>query len=355
LLSDAYSRRVRFLGQESDLQLALSAFSQARALEPNLLDVELAWVVYLYHGLDEFEQALQALENLGTRADGDARAVELKGYLYRRLGRYPEAYRELATAQTLDPKNTSRVDDLVNLAIWIGDCDAAEQHASDALDMAPNDASAVFAFVDYELECRDNYDRSRALAGSVDLTPVYHVWSARLLAFFSHDLQRMLELALMDPEPPDTYDWLFNLSHRAWVLRYVGRTEEAEQVLDEMADALDGRSETGAWSDDPDYAALMMELASMRGDKAATLRWFDTFIALRFPADKFDHWTFAASAPYWAWSFVDTGLYDEAVALLGEMLERPGGHTWRYIDAMPCFEVLDDHPGFQELRGVYGN
>jgi TolB-like protein/tetratricopeptide (TPR) repeat protein len=355
LLSDAYSRRVRALGQDSDRHEALFAFARARALEPDLLDVELAWVVYLYHGLNEFEQALRALENLGTRADGDAKAVELKGYLYRRLGRFQEAYRELARAQSLDPKNRERVDNLVYGAGWIGDCDAAAQHANDVMRMAPDDANAVFAFVDYELECRDNYDRSRALARSADLTISYQIWSARLLAYVSDDRQRMLELAMLDADPPDTYDWLTNLGHRAWVLRYLGQPEEAEQILDNIEERLAGMSVTKASPDYPDYASEMFNLASMRGDKAATQRWFDEYIAGEFPADKFDHWNYSRLAPFWAWTLVDTGLYDEAVAVLGEMLEKPGGHTWRFIDAMPCFDVLDDHPGFRELRAKYGS
>ena len=355
LLSDAYSRRVRLLRQDGDLQQALSAFSRARALEPNLLDVELAWVVYLYHGLSEFEQALQALEHLGTRGDGDVKVLALKAYLYRRLGRYEEAYRELLQAHSLDPKDMDSAVNLVYLALWTGDCDAAERHAEDFLSMSSSHGFAIFAFVEFELECRNNYERSQALVRSVELMTENQVWVARVLAFFTEDRQLMLKLAMLNPAPPDTYNWLSNLSHRAWVLRYLGQADEAEQVLQEIEKTLVAKTVTETSSDYAVYASHMFNLASMRKDKAATLRWFDTFIRNGYPAEKFDHWTYSMLAPFWAWTLVDTGLYDEAVALLREMFERPGGHTWRYVDAMPCFDVLDDHPGFRELRAKYGN
>jgi TolB-like protein/tetratricopeptide (TPR) repeat protein len=355
LLSEAYSRRVRISGQDGDLRQALWAFSRARALEPNLLDVELAWIVYLYHGLSEFEQALRALENLGTRADGDVKTMALKGYLYRRLGRYEEAYRELLQAYSLDPKDLDSAANLVYLALWTGNCDAAKRHAEDFLKMSSNHGFAIFAFVEFELECRNNYDRSLALVRSVELMTENQVWVARVLAYFVDDRERMLELARLNPSPPGTYDWLSHLAHRAWVLRYLGQPEEAEQVLDELGEALAERGQSASSSDNPDYALSMMNLASMRRDQAATLRWFDTYLALGFPAEKSDHWLYSGMAPYWAWTLADTGLYDEAVALLREMLQSPGGHTWRFVDAMPCFDVLDDHPGFRELRATYGN
>jgi len=124
-LSESYSRIARLTGDEVARAQALAAFANARMLEPELLEVELAWVVYVYHARLNFDAALQALERLGNRAAGVADAVKLKSYLYRRLGRFREAYDTMRRASRLSPRDVAAAGSSVLMAIWIGNCAAA--------------------------------------------------------------------------------------------------------------------------------------------------------------------------------------------------------------------------------------
>jgi hypothetical protein len=56
----------------------------------------------------------------------------------------------------------------------------------------------------------------------------------------------------------------------------------------------------------------------------------------------------------YALNFARAGLQDEAIEELGQMLERPGGHRFPYVDNIRAFEVLQDHPVYIALREQFG-
>ncbi|HSM32137.1 MAG TPA: hypothetical protein VK854_15675, partial [Woeseiaceae bacterium] len=108
-LSEARARMARALDDSDLREAALSALAEARALKPDLLEAEIAWAVYLYHGQFEYAKALAALESLGERGERNPDVLQLKAWLYRRLGRYEQAYDTMLASYELDPRDAATV------------------------------------------------------------------------------------------------------------------------------------------------------------------------------------------------------------------------------------------------------
>ena len=100
-LSVARTRLAQILDDEPLREAALTALARARTLQPDLLETELAWAVYLYRGLFEYEEALEVLEALEQTHGLNAYALELKAYLLRRLRPVPTCARNDARGTAL--------------------------------------------------------------------------------------------------------------------------------------------------------------------------------------------------------------------------------------------------------------
>jgi TolB-like protein/Tfp pilus assembly protein PilF len=87
------------------LAQAESAVQAASRLQPDAGDTHLARAQNLYWGYLDYDGALAELEVAGQGLPNDPRAVELKGYIERRQGRWDESISDLKRAIELDPQN----------------------------------------------------------------------------------------------------------------------------------------------------------------------------------------------------------------------------------------------------------
>ncbi len=351
-LSQARSRLVQLTGDSNTEQAALAALTKARALEPDLQEVDLAWAVYLYRGLSEYEQALQVLEALRERSALNATSLQLKAWLLKRLGRPEEAYRNMLEAKRLEPRSIQIAGSLVHLAIKSDDCEGAGQHARAALSLAADSADLRAHAANYELECTGDTHRASELLREVqfETEQSWVLWTARNAAISARDYERMLELSMirepgLNPVNPIT-DQLFE----SLALRYLGRDEDAAATLDAVADALAAMEREGVHDRGAAYAWAMTWYHSMRGDGEATRRWVEKFRQRFRKEEKGDRVLEAVYHLSYAFNLADTGLHDEAIAELRVMFEEPGGYGFRFVDAWPEFDALRDHLGYIELR-----
>lgn len=146
-----------------------------------------------------------------------------------------------------------------------------------------------------------------------------------------------------------------NQLYRAWILRLVGRDDEAQSIVNDVGTMLRNWDEGDVAANRAMYAWLMAQYYSLRKDKEQTLRWHREYWNQSFPEGKLDLYWLTDNLPFMAANLADAGLHDEAVELLRRLFDNPGGATWRYIDADPTLDVLDGHPGFEALRDEYGS
>ncbi|NIV33332.1 MAG: hypothetical protein GWN58_28975, partial [Anaerolineae bacterium] len=163
-------------------EAALAALMRVRSLRPDLLEAELAWAEYLYRIMREYGQAVEVLESLGDRVAGHAQALELKSWLYRRLGRYREAYQVGLDVVQLEPRSPTVAVFIAMIAPLFDDCDTAEVYAQRALALAPELADIKSQVAHYELECNGDALRAQQLLKDLDLSVVFDIWRVALWA-----------------------------------------------------------------------------------------------------------------------------------------------------------------------------
>lgn len=351
-LSIAYTNLARSTGDEEMEESALSALAKARAMQPGLLETELAWVVYLYRGLSEYEQALEALEAIGERAAQNVESLKLKSFLYRRVGRYDDAYETLLEAQRIEPRGLGITTDLANLAAITGRCGAAGEHARLALELSPDSAEARIKAADYEHMCTGDVQRANEILRTAPLDTNWHVIIAREAAIFAKDYQRLLELAETGYPNPGPGHPIRHQLMRAEALRHLGRAQEAEAALDQAGRMMDDLDQQG--DSTSRIPATRARYFAMRGDPESARYWVDEYrknTQIRHRGDRFSQ---ANIRFFYADILARAGLRVEAIAELRVMLEEPGGRTFLYVDNWPPFENLKNDPGYLELRERFG-
>jgi TolB-like protein/cytochrome c-type biogenesis protein CcmH/NrfG len=352
-LSMARTRLAQISDDAEIRESALAALAKARALHPDLLETDLAWVVYLYRGMFEYEQALEALEALGQNGSLDADSLRLKGWLYRRVGRFRDAYTTMLEAQRLDPRDISIAYTLVSMAFMIDDCEAADRHARAALSLAPDSVDVRTTLAEYELECTGNAQRANDLLRNLAFESNWHFGTAREAAICARDYHRILELSEVGwPNPGPVYT-IYDQLIRSYALRYLGREEQALAALDAAAESLVGLEREGIH--DRDAALANAWYYSRRGDAESTRRWVEVSRKRARLETKGDRYIESNQHLYYATSLAAAGLNEEAITELRVMFEEPGGHGFRFVDAWPDFDSLRDDPGYVELRTRFGD
>jgi len=352
-LSMARTRLAQISNDAEIRESALAALAKARSLQPDLPETELAWAVYLYRAMFEYEQALEVLEGLGEKSSLDAESLQLKSWLYRRVGRFRDAYTTMLEAQRLAPRGISIAYGLVSMAVLSDDCEAASRHARAALSLAPDSLDVRTTLAEYELECTGNAQRAGDLLRNVTFETNWHFSTAREAAICARDYHRILELSEVGWPNPGPALTIYDQLIRSRALRYLGREEQALAALDAAVESLIELEREGIHDWDAAFANAWYY--SMRGDAESTLRWVEVSKERARLETKRDRYIEATQHHYYATSLAGAGLNEEAIAELRVMFEEPGGYGFRHVDAWPDFDGLRDDPGYIELRERFGD
>src|SRR5262249_7038139 len=89
------------------LSAAEEVLKKAAELRPDSADTHLARAQHLYYALRDYKGALSELDVARHGLPNDSRVAELTGYILRRQGKLEEGLRALQQAASLDPRNTS--------------------------------------------------------------------------------------------------------------------------------------------------------------------------------------------------------------------------------------------------------
>jgi tetratricopeptide (TPR) repeat protein len=352
-LSIARTRLAQISDKAEIREPALAALAKARALQPDLMETELAWVVYLYRGLWEYEQALEALEVLGDKGSLDAESLKLKSWLYRRVGRFQDAYQTMLEAQQLEPRGIAITESLIRMAFQSDDCEAAMRHVRVGLSLAPDSLRMRTAVAEYELECTGDAQRASDMLRNVTFETDWTFFIAVEAAFCGRDYHRILELSEVGAPILGPVETIFAQLIRSQALSYLGREEQAAAALDVVAESLAGLEREGIQDSGAANANAMYY--SMRSDAEATRRWVEVSRERAQLETKGDRASESNQHFYNAGFLAIAGLNEEAITELRVMLEEPGGRGFRFVDAWPNFDNLRDHPDYIELRERFGN
>jgi len=337
-------------------EAVLEAVAQARALQPGLLEAELAWAEYQYRFKSEYGQALETLEALGDRLAGNVYALQLRAWLNRRLGRYDTAYQALQAARQLAPRSPSIYLDLTNYAWLLDGCDAAGRHVEQLLALAAEEPASRVRAAEYELECNGNARRAADLVRGLDFTKIGGWESAMQAAWLARDGQMWQSLNLAGSANPEPDSPAWQQLNLAVFHRYLEPDEAlSNRAFAKAAELLEVLANDADFVQTGDFAALNASYYSFRGDAAETRRWIEEHRQRFHRLYRGDLAEEAKNHLFYAWAFAAAGLNDEAVEELRIMLEQPGGHRFPYFDGDPIFAALKDQPGYVALRERFGH
>jgi TolB-like protein len=354
-LAAAHTKASGNLFEKEASEAALEALARARQLRPGLLEAEIVWAEYQYRQMQEYARAMETLEALGERIEGNVYALSLKAFLNRRLGRFEEGYRNMQSVWRLEPRSPGTYFNLIHFAISVGDCDAAKRHAETLLSLARDLPVALGYVAYYELNCNGDAQRAADLLRGKDWVDIGGLPVSFLAAFAARDAAMILELVAETPRDPNPEFPIWQQLNQYVAYTFVTHDADlAEQALDRAGELLEAYGAEPDQAASTDFSNMKRVYHSARGDAAATRRWVEEHRSRVHNQTKGDVMLAADDRLWYAFELSQVGLYDDAVAELRTMLEGPGGFRFPFADVVLVFEGLQNHPGYAALREQFG-
>lgn len=349
-LSIELSRDAQASQDPAKKEPALAALTRAEQLQPGLYEVELARIVYLYRVQYEYQQALDALDVLEERHTVDASALMLKAFLLRRMGRFEDAYQTATAAKKLDPRSIQIASQLINMAWEIDDCDASNAHARAAMALASDNLDIRVSVAHSELQCNGDAQRANALLKDADFNGYFQILVAEMAANAARDWAGLLAITKYPFYPERSIYYTFEQLEGVVALRNLKRIQESEAQLDSVNDMLEALEDNPLIFESRFFAMAKMFYSAMRGDPDATRKWLNESKQRQERESKGDQSSKVSLYTHYARALATAGLHSEAIEELRLALESPGGDRFPFINSLPVFDVLKDHPDYIALQ-----
>jgi TolB-like protein/Tfp pilus assembly protein PilF len=138
------------------LSAAEEALKKAAELRPDSADTHLARAQHLYYALRDYNGALSELDRARQGLPNDPRVVELTGYILRRQGKAEEGLHALQQAASLDPRNTSLLQQIATSYQVLRRYAEAAATLDRALQIKPDDVALGAIRAEVDLNWRAN-------------------------------------------------------------------------------------------------------------------------------------------------------------------------------------------------------
>jgi TolB-like protein/Tfp pilus assembly protein PilF len=120
------------------LTLAKTAVDKALGLKPDLPAANVALGYYYYHGLGDYEKALQAFSAALKEAPNDTDTLAAIGFVERRQGKFEESVQHLKSAIELDPRVADLPNEIGAVLTRLRRYAEAERYYDRSLQLAPD-------------------------------------------------------------------------------------------------------------------------------------------------------------------------------------------------------------------------
>jgi len=338
-------------GRTEERARAREALDRLVQLDPDGDETHVARGYYAYWGEARFADALREFGIVAERRPGDAEVRRLTAYLHRRTGAWEAAARTMERLLELDPRNAS-------VALFLGQTYArmrrwedAERHLDRAIALTP-DSHAPYAekLVYVRLWGRGDTAAAREVLEDAARSLPAGDWGLahlrRELAVFRRDLPAAIAAVQAVRDKRRLDHWILAFLHRR--LGEEARSRSHADSLLRLGEAqLQGaveqrwrRREAEALVTRARGRALLGRTEEAVADARRALELFPV------SSDAFSgpsHGMAVASV------MMEAGHNDEAVALLGELLEIPSPVNRPFLRMHVLWDPLRDHPGFQAL------
>jgi len=353
-------------GYESDTLPARRSLDSLRAIDPGGADALYAEGVYDYYAKGDYEAAADALARARGIRPGDPEILQHEGWVLRRLGRWDEAMELIDRAIQLDPRNPTLVWNQGLNNYRLRRYGAGRRQFELSLELDPESPEVGGFFTELLLfEEGDSTAARRQLETGRGLeTPGEKKAVAYWLAYMARDYGAAIEAARgMYGEPAEIeksstvrrshsrFQRLALAYHmagdeRAATVWADSAVAEAEAALARAPDT-GPRDRFGVASVPHAYLGLSLALRGGPGDAEEAVREAEEAVRM------YGYDRDAADTDLFQWlllrTYVLTGRPDDAIALLEELMSRPGVFGLGDLKLDPLYDPLRDDPRFQAL------
>ena len=343
-LAFAYLRNYWFTEPDESLRdRAREAIDRGRAIDPELVDVDISEGYYWYWGFRDYDRALQAMQRAVDAAPGDVEVVSLISFINRRLGNFDESLKAMRQVRELNPLAADSNFIIAETVFLFDDWEKGAQSLQTGLLMDPTSAYGN------NLKSRLLIEQERDLDTALDLFDRYGSYDILYADYgwWIENVRGDYEAALGYADFGEFTETKFSLfppeRQQGLTHLYSGDIEAAQRELNSALAMLEERRDENP--DDPrPYRSLcvvygglgMADEAKEACDKAVETFSNDAYEVgyLRVEVAK---------------GLALAGFTDAALDMIEFYLTEPSGYGPVRTELEPAFRSLADDPRFQRL------
>ena len=253
------------------------AIERAFELDPQLPSAHFAKAHNEYWAHKRFEVALADLDRALAREPNYAEALSMRGWLYRRLGRWDEMLAAFARAVELNPRHPDVLRDAATAAAWLRRYAEAARHYDQAVAAAPDNLDYAAQRAIHEINWHGDVAMLRDVVRRADATDLrarrQWAWQLALYEGRFDDLDAIV--AQWAPEMLEVGSGLklqrtTFTAFNAWVR---GDRDRAHSAA--AGQRRDLERQLAGRNDADEFAFFPAIMAALEGDASAARRWLD--------------------------------------------------------------------------------
>ena len=339
-------------GGEDRLERAEQIVQRVRKLSPQSADHLIAQAYYTYYVLQEYPRAYRLISEAQRMRPSDARLLDLKSWIQRRLGDFDGTIESVRLASTLDPRNARWKITLIARLAMAHRYDEAEA-ALEATDLTHPELMALQSLLDvrehgsFARWADERAELQRQFPDTLDPLNWLSLWDALVAA------RRFDEAEALIFEWSGTSEWIGDgssgsLTNNDVLTMLTHWLLQRDDLVATSVFRARGQLEAPPDDDqrtDSDRALLDGLMAAVTGDVAATRESISLW-RQGAPSDLAELYTKIHLA---CRALGVAGLADETVECLREALREPSLALHFIEPEMPFYDAVRDDPGFVHL------
>ena len=324
---------------------AETALKEAQRIAPEAGETYHAQSRVLYYGYLDFKRALATLEQAAMTLPNSAEVTQTRGLLYRRFGRWQEAFAQFQRTTELNPQELAGYDSAFHAALNLRWWDDADRIRRRMAKLFPRMTRTLRLYEMFSLRVRGEVDAGNkimdelAAQGQADPSVLFH------RAFWKRDYEecrrQVGELARNREWEDDYWDKELQLGSVIGFSFDPQAARDAEQRIEDRLKQPINREEE---------VSLKEHLANLKmllGKKAEAIRLCEESLA-RHPISE-DAVSNVGGLKRLAYMYVYAGENERDLQTFTQLVQTPGGEHYGMLKYNPVLDPLRKDPRFEAI------